>query len=438
MVYQSPKFIVKTELANSQAKRHGTGFLSLFVLFWMLGVIFFDKNFAYLRLGPLYITELVLGSLIVFNLSRIRKEELILAGVFLFYLGGGILQNRDLFFSVKDMAWMYYLFFLRFFPRDFPAKYVDVVLYACWVRILIIMCYPLFEGETAGLLIHKYRDSAVVLFLAAYYALKSPSGRLGASMTALLVVVSYMTDYKTLIICLMMSPIIFALRHQVSRIHSPYRLGFAALAILLAIYTGASGVIMQYAVNFLSASISFLGIESRYSDSTALWRAEIWRNALNRLDGWSGVLFGEFPGHNFMNSNYLGVRFFLAGGDQLGVVRSAHNILVQIYMKSGLFGFFIFGWYYFKTVKNDLAVLNIFRILTLILAMTADILEVPSRGPLFYCFFSIIELHFSRANLDPKLNEIASPGQVSPTHAGKRFAEVKYNRSRWWGAKNAG
>jgi hypothetical protein len=69
-------------------------------------------------------------------------------------------------------------------------------------------------------------------------------------------------------------------------------------------------------------------------------------------------------------------------------------------------GVFVFVWYYVKSGARNIGVLNILRFFALILAMTADIFEVPSRGPLFYCFFVIIEIvaerrGYSLDNVDP-------------------------------------
>lgn len=436
--YRPARSVVQTDLANPEKSRDRGGFLNLFLLFWMLGVIFFDKHFAYIRVGPIYITELVLSSLIIFNFRRIRKEDVILGSAFIFYLVGGVLQKRDLFFAVKDMAWMYYLLFLRFFPRNFPEKYIDIVLYASWSRVLIIFCYPIMGQGLGDILAHKYRDSAVVFFLVAYYSLRNPSGRLNLLMLGLLTFVSYLTGYKTLLICLLLLPLIFWLRGRVSRLHSPYRLAIATMLIIWASYYGASAKILELSIDFLNSVVSTFGSESQYSTGTALWRAEIWRSALNRIDGYVGFLFGDFPGLNFMDDKYLGIKLALMGGDRLGVVRSAHNILVQIFMKSGFLGFVIFGWYYFRTVKSDLVVLNIFRLLTLVLAMTADILEVPSRGPLFYCFFAIIEIKFSSDTRNSDLKLTSPDKSARHSSQDRPNAVFQHPTVNWWNAKNAG
>lgn len=381
----------RTYVRSQEIARSDSSFVHFLTLFWMLGVIFLDKTFAYISIGPIYITEITLGVMILARLRDIRASDIVLGAIFVFYIAGGLIKGRDLFFSLKDMAWLYYLFFLRFFPRRFPDKYIDLIVYACWVKVAIIFCYPILEGPSR-LLVHKYRDSAVVLFLATYHALKSEKGRVGLGLAGVFLAASYFSNYKALMLCMVFFPIALNFRNIANRLNRTASIGAVLAALFLVIYFGGSSWILSASIKTLNFLLAIVGVESSFSDDTAIWRAEIWTRAFNRLNGIAGLIFGEFPGHNFINSKYLGVNFALAGGDQLGVLRSAHNILVQIVMKAGLLGLFVFIWYYVKSATKNIGVLNVFRAFTLLLAMTADILEVPSRGPLFYCFFVIIEL----------------------------------------------
>ena len=395
----------RTYVRSKEIARTDSSFAHLFTLVWMIGVIFLDKTFAYIHIGPIYITEITLGVMILARLRDIRTSDVFLGAVFLFYVAGGLIKGRDLFFSLKDMSWLYYLFFLRFFPRGFPDKYIDVIIYACWTKIAIIFCYPILEGP-GQYLIHKYRDSAIVLFLATYYALKNERGRISIGLFGILLAASYFSDYKALMLCMVFFPLALNFGKIAVRLNRSSIIGGGLVILFLVIYFGGSSWILSTSINFLNVLLSIVGVNSVYSEGTAIWRAEIWTRSLNLLDGITGLLFGEFPGHNFVNTKYLGVKFFLTGGDGLGVLRSAHNILVQMVMKAGLLGVFVFVWYYVKSGARNIGVLNILRFFALILAMTADIFEVPSRGPLFYCFFVIIEIvaerrGYSLDNVDP-------------------------------------
>lgn len=390
---------IEIDLKSSEI---GSGLaVNLLVLVWLVGIILFDKGFAYIQLGPFYITELVLVALVLGNLRNLRSYDVVFGSLILFYVCGGILLGRDIFFVIKDLAWMYYLLFLRFFPRNFPPSLTSIVILACWVRVgtIIVSATGLIDPWIFGT---KYRDGVVVLFLIGLVALRDRKMKLGYIWVAFFSFVSFLTNYKTLMLVVLLLPFNMALLSPIAAWHSAKKLAWAAIILLVIIYLGGAQLLLEGSVNLLNSLVSLLGSSSEFSTNTALWRAEIWARSLGKLATWNGILFGEFPGQNFMDSKYLGItNFGLSGGDSLGVVRSAHNILVQIVMKTGLIGLIAAGWYYFKVGPESAPILNFLRLMVLTLAMTADILEVPSRGPLFYCLLVILELYSkSRRSVD--------------------------------------
>lgn len=391
----------REHIANDHMTGDATGnlFVHTLALIWLIGVIFFDKNMAYVSVGPIYITEFLLACMILCNIRKLQAHDVILGCVFVFYFLGGVIKGRDPFFAIRDLAWLYYLFFLRFFPRDFPKKYIDIVIYACVLRAFLTLLTPIMSGEMLLLLAQKYRDAAVVLFLIGYLSLKSKNGNINFGMAIFLMIVSYLSNYKTLIIIVFVTPFLLPMRAYLARIHSAKILLMSAVVLITLVYTNVAGDLLSASVQTINGGISAAGVTKVYSTDTSIWRAQIWHKALMTLSTWTDILFGEFPGHNFMNSKFLGLkRFFLAGGDRLGALRSAHNIVVQIMMKTGLFGLLTFGWYYFKTFKSTHPTFGLLRIFALILAMTADILEVPSRGPLLFSLFVVLEIIYDRMN----------------------------------------
>lgn len=387
----------------------GNFFVHTLALIWLVGVIFFDKRMAYVSIGPIYITEFLLSCFILSNLRILKKSDVFLGCVLGFYFLGAMIKGRNLFFSIRDLAPLYYLLFLRFFPRDFPKKYIHIVLLACGIRVFLTIAAPILSSDLAILFLQKYRDMAVILFLAGYFSIYRKNGNLGIGNAVFLAIVSFFSDYKALMVVMFVLPFALQIRTQIAKWHSPRRtLAFAILTLTL-IYNKAATDILVGGVNSLNASFSLVGIDRHYNTSTAVWRAEIWHNALLTLSTWADVLFGEFPGHNFMDSKYLGLKNIpLQGGDRLGALRSAHNIIVQIFMKTGFFGLVVYGWYYFKSIRKDNRTLSVLHISALFMAMTADIFEVPSRGPLLFSLFVILEIMLVEINAADEHQAIAT------------------------------
>lgn len=376
-------------------------FLHLFTLIWLLGVIFLDKTFAYLSFGSIYITEFLLVLLIISEWKNLRTSDVFFIGVVCTYIAVGALLGRDIFFVIKDMSWLYYLLFLRFFPKDFPSKYIDIVVWACVVRLGIIFMYPVLlnPGSSGGsvfdVLTSKYRDGVVIMFLLCYATLKSERKIPSIQTLVFLSIASFLTIYKTLILAVLAYRFFLTFGETVSRFYSMRRMLIVGAVLTIIIYTKQAETLLFAGVDALNVISYLTGIGEHFSTGTATWRAEIWTRALWKLVTPVDMLFGEFPGHNFIDSKFLGIKSFpLAGGDRLGNLRSAHNILVQMLMKTGVVGVILFCWYYFKQAKTTLLPLRISQLMVLVLALTADILEVPSRGPLAFCLFMILRMRF--------------------------------------------
>jgi len=75
-----------------------------FLLVWLIGTILFGKDFAYISVGPLFITEMVLGVLIMNNFNRLRISDVFLIGVVLAYVVAGTLAHKSFTFAGKDIS----------------------------------------------------------------------------------------------------------------------------------------------------------------------------------------------------------------------------------------------------------------------------------------------------------------------------------------------
>ena len=71
----------------------GNSFVHALTIFWLVGVIIFDKNFAYISVDPIYITEAVLVSMILANLRRLTFHDYFFIAVVGFYFVGGLLYE---------------------------------------------------------------------------------------------------------------------------------------------------------------------------------------------------------------------------------------------------------------------------------------------------------------------------------------------------------
>jgi hypothetical protein len=404
---------------SDDADSRGNSIANLLVLFWMCGVIILGKRFAYLSVGPIYITELTLVVLIVSNFWRITTKDYFLIGAVLFYAAGGILKGYDWFFVIKDICFMYYLLFMRFFPKDFPGSYMDIVLKACFLRMAMVYISPLILGLSGinilALTSEKYGDGVVILFLAGYFAMRDPGGRVSPGAMIALALMAYICDYKTAMIAIAALPLSLAAKDKIVARINFGSVSIFMITILAVTYSRGSHALLVWFVDLLNVAMDVVGSSRTYSTGTAIWRAEIWSQAVTKLYSVPEILFGQFPGFNFINSNFLGIKsFFLSGGDGLGTLRSAHNIVVQIFMKSGIVGMLIYGYFYLSWGDKRNPITTILKIFALVFAMTADILEVPSRGPLLFCLMAILErwTQQSEANSGSAIERLSDPRLV--------------------------
>lgn len=356
-----------------------------FILFWLIGTIFWGKDFAYIHVGPLYITEMALGVLLVSNLNRLRFADLFILAAVVFYVIIGSIIHESFTFAGKDIIWLPYLLFLRFFPRNFPKKFFRVVVICCFVKVAALALVPAVEVFP----VQKYRDGVTILFCYLYLYIKN-NGKLRMFYLLFFIAISVFIEFKTLIIIMLAAPFIMRVRTPWERWVTPQVLLVGVVVLLFMIKEDVSRTLLVASVDFLNSMAQLVKINFYLETGTSDWRADIWSRAINNLFRDNQLLFGQFPGFNFMNDAYLGRKLNLGGGQGLGVVRTGHNIVVQMMMKAGFVGVLIYGWYFFRNLADRHRVMMFYAMAVFSLALTADVLEVPSRGPLFFCLFVLL------------------------------------------------
>ena len=358
---------------------------SCIILFWIVGTIFYGKDFAYLHLGPLYITEMVLGMLLLNNLSRMRFSDIFLLIVVVAYVMLGTMHHGSFTFAGKDMIWMPYLFFLRFFPRNFPTGFVKLVVGCCFFKAITLTLLPVVEIFH----VQKYRDCLIILFCYLYLYLKG-HGKIRWPYILFFIVISVIIGFKTLILVMLVAPFVLRLNTRWEKLITPLNALLGALLVLLMIKTDLSRGVLLASVDILNNLAYCLNINMQFDSGTGDWRAAIWNRAINNLYRDRELVFGQLPGFNFLDDKYLGGKLNLGGGQGLGIVRTGHNILVQMMMKAGIVGVIFYGWYFFRNLPDRSRLLVFFALSVFSLALTADVLEVPSRGPLFFSLFVVL------------------------------------------------
>lgn len=368
-------------------------FAKALTAFWLVGALLGGKAFCYINVGGIFITEITLGVLILSARKTLKSADILFFICVLFFLIGGTIAHGNFFFSGKDLAWMYYLMFLRFFPRNFSP---ETLKFFTTVALLATLRPILSElGVIHDTLGEKYAIAPIVLYLylkATYQAgEKVPFTWLFYTLT-----VALFADFKTLILLLLIIPVLMSWSDRLLKFLSPRYMMVAASAALVFIMFDGSQTVMDGALAILNTfSDIALGNPDKWSSGTAQWRAKIWFKALNTLSGREWVL-GELPGHNFMNAKILKDQMLagLKGSNALGVVRSAHNILVQIIMKTGIAGLAIYIIYLWRWLPKH-KLIALYTVAILICSMTSDLLEVPSRGPVFFCLAWILAIQMN-------------------------------------------
>lgn len=351
---------------------------------WLVGVILMGKDFTYLSIGPLFVTELMLAALIFAQRRHVRIWDVVFLTLVAGYILLGWLKHGTFFFAVKDIAWLYYVAFLRFFPRDYPLSLARLVVRAIGFKVFLL---PL--GIVMGIGVEKYLDGILLAFYLSL-RIKAQPQRFPWLVYGWSLMVAYAIDFKTCMVVLAFFPLLASARSDARPIfHMRHFAVVAAIVISIALFDLARPLLAG-SVDALNTTLSFMGVDRIYNPGTATWRADIWTRALLHLSRDSELFFGQLPGFNFLDQKYLGVKIALFGGNNLGVVRAAHNIVVQMMMKTGILGVVAYISYSVLAFQTKDRLTSIFQISVLLMAMTADILEVPSRGPVFYCLLVMI------------------------------------------------
>lgn len=357
-----------------------------FLLVWLIGTIFLGKDFAYIHVGPLYITEMALGVLVMNNINRLRMSDVFIMFAVFAYVVAGTIRHESFTFAGKDIIWLPYVMFLRFFPRNFPHKYIQIVIACCFIKVVCCFATPVVELFHA----QKYRDGVTILFVFLFMFLKT-RGNLGIPVILGFLVLSVCIAFKTLMLVMLIAPFVMKVKIPWERYITPIKFFSALVVIVFMIKFDVSRTILAGSVDLLSSIAPLFGVDVGGIDNgTSDWRADIWYRAINNIFRDNEVLFGQLPGFNYMDDKYLGRKLNLFGGDTLGVVRTGHNILVQMMMKAGFVGVIIYVWYFFKNLPDRGRMACFFIVAVFGLALTADVLEVPSRGPLFYCLLIML------------------------------------------------
>lgn len=365
------------------------------LLVWLCGTIIFGKTFSYIHIGHIYITEMILLLLIINNIQRLNILDFIFIGLLTFYLIIGWRLHGSLFFAGKDMAWYYYLLFLRFFPRNFPNLYIKIVIIIT-IFVFLIIFIRIFFPELYEYS-NKYRIGILLFFL---YTLIIIFYKRNINIITIIFffICASLTTFKTAIFLSLIFPFFII---YYNKFYNIFKFKFFIIFIILLIFLIYFNLESKVLIFFVQkTNLLILNKENTsIAINTALWRSELWTKATHFLFKERNFLLGDFPGHNFMKTSILGLDFNLEGGEQLGIVRSVHNIIIQIFMKTGLIGLVIWFIYYFLWTKELPPILVIFQISVLILAMTADILEVPSRGPLYFSYLVVLEIILKRKSI---------------------------------------
>jgi hypothetical protein len=269
---------LKSIEANSKIAL-GNSFIHGLTLFWIVGVILFDKAFAYISVGPIYITEFTMSAMILYNFRRLKFSDVFLIGTVVFYIIGGIIAGHDPFFSVRDMAWLYYLLFIRFFPRNFPTKYINFVILACWMKIFLLILYPIL-GAFSPAQFNKYLEGILILFLYSLTSLSKRKQSVSLLSSVFFTFLSIIAYYKTLIFVVILLPILLPLRKSISKIHSRTGILVLCTIVLFTIQQGGINKTMFLLIDGLNFAMDFVGSGTSFTTGTARWRGEIWRFAL--------------------------------------------------------------------------------------------------------------------------------------------------------------
>lgn len=379
------------------------------ILFWIIGCVLSGKSFAYFSFGKIFITEFVLGCLIIQNLRILKKSDFIFLGIIAFYIGGGLILNPDWYYVIKDISILYYLLFLRFFPRNFPQSYLRIAMFFVYVEIFLIFILVAFNISLIPLP-DKYGSSVSIVSLFFYRYIKREN-RLSLLDVFVFMCIAVMIEFKTLIILFAIMPLIKGVLPFIKALSKTRSFFLASLLFVGIISANQGEKLLKLPVELLSSASQTLGGHG-YATDTASWRVRIWERGLRGLVNDGGLIFGTFPGYNFINVKFLNLKsreqnaIASTSEGAAGVNRLAHNFVIQIIMKSGFFGLFVFFYYFFSFQKDRTTPILTFQTIILILALSAGLLEIPSHGGIFYCF--LIALAEFQSSLSRKTSTLVS------------------------------
>lgn len=357
--------------------------LQYLIFLWLAGVMLLGKTFCYLGISPLYVTELVLGLILFENRRRLMPADIVMLGVTGGFAVGGYWRWGEALMVGKDLAWLYYLLFLRFFPRNFSDELRQRLILIALLTVPLQVVSFLVDGMPG--FEEKYRTVITYLFLLLVFMVRQ-KGRATLPQIAVAVAMGLLSDFKTSIVMPVVAVLLSRYDSWMRWRRLPMALFLMSVSFLIVIALNGSETILTLAVDALNALSSFASLGKTWATGTATWRAEIWTSAIDRTLRDGRFLFGELPGHNFLDWRFLGNLQLrdLGGGEELGIVRTPHNILVLIVVRTGIVGLAVFTYFYWRWVpKNKYAM--ILNACVIVCALTSDILEVPSRGPLLYC-----------------------------------------------------
>ena len=379
------------------------------VLFWMVGCIISGKSFAYLSLGPIYITEGVMICLILQNFKKLTISDLWFFIFIFFYIIVGAFKYNNFFMVLKDTSILYYLSFVRFFPRNFPQKYLKIAMAA--VGITLCLSSLGLVGVQLLPLAGKY-EAGVSLMAFAFYVYQKRGNRFEIGSLMFFIMMALLLNFKTLIICFGILPVLGRVKPIVAWFFKPWKMTVLSFCVLAMIGFGYAKEVTKFPVHLLS-SITDATIGRSYSTDTASWRVRIWESGVSNLMRDKQVLFGTFPGFNFINVKFLNLKIRdrnaiepRDGGSLGGANRLAHNFLVQLIMKFGIVGVAFF--FVFLTKFQGVASKNLllFETSILLLAATSGLLEVPSSGPLFYSFLIALKSNENQSEIVKKRSDL--------------------------------
>lgn len=358
-------------------------------VFWFCGLILFGKDFTLIGIHPIYINEVVLAILALGHFRQALPSALVCFVTFVAFVICGALEHGSLIFAAKDMLWLECVMFICVFPRRMSLLQLKTVGMAVALRLaaLILMSIGLLESR-----INPYSDGVMVVCVTAAISLVSGKKTLFWALPFLLLA-SMGSTFKTATIAVFAIPILFKFRSFSLLAVSPWSIAFSLVVVIVVITKGWALDVMIAAVDWMNVLLGAFGLSMEPGHGTSFWRAVVWDRLMKIWFSRGQFLFGELPGHNFMNPKLLQVSGWggITGGEGMGINRSPHNFLVLVLLRSGLVGLALyFGALYSSGVLRHLKELAPLLAVALILGFTGTVMETPYAAPIIYVTFSLL------------------------------------------------